>query len=375
MKNNRIISIFVILVLTGQAAMAVESAESPPAAQDSAGAESVLEIQLSQEVTIDTNTISLGQVGIIKGGSADSRAAAEKIQLGFFSTPGQRITIDRQTILGRLAANPDTMGIAVRQKDGGSSTRQKDGGYSTRQKDGGSSTSMVSLKGASQVTVSRDQIISGCEFVKQAIAILKKMPAYSSAKQYYTVRTPADLVIYSGAKEIKLVPHLSENNTTALARVEFVVLADGREIGRREVCLRLTRIAADRKKDNEKQFTAAEQVQGDKEEMRQAGSTSSPQAGGVKFQVVDIAEEQGKKDLPAQARQKNGGSSTGTQQVVINRNQAVSIKINSGGLQVSASGKALQRGCAGEKIKVQNIDSNRIIVAKINEDGSVEPVF
>jgi flagella basal body P-ring formation protein FlgA len=42
---------------------------------------------------------------------------------------------------------------------------------------------------------------------------------------------------------------------------------------------------------------------------------------------------------------------------------------------VSASGKALQRGCAGEKIKVQNIDSNRIIVAKINEDGSVEPVF
>jgi hypothetical protein len=366
MKNNRIISIFVILVLTGQAAMAVESAESPPAAQDSAGAESVLEIQLSQEVTIDTNTISLGQVGIIKGGSADSRAAAEKIQLGFFSTPGQRITIDRQTILGRLAANPDTMGIAVRQKDGGSSTRQKDGG---------SSTSMVSLKGASQVTVSRDQIISGCEFVKQAIAILKKMPAYSSAKQYYTVRTPADLVIYSGAKEIKLVPHLSENNTTALARVEFVVLADGREIGRREVCLRLIRIAADRKKDNEKQFTAAEQVQGDKEEMRQAGSTSSPQAGGVKFQVVDIAEEQGKKDLPAQARQKNGGSSTGTQQVVINRNQAVSIKINSGGLQVSASGKALQRGCAGEKIKVQNIDSNRIIVAKINEDGSVEPVF
>ena len=61
--------------------------------------------------------------------------------------------------------------------------------------------------------------------------------------------------------------------------------------------------------------------------------------------------------------------------MIVNRNQNVIIKIDRFGLLVTAAGKALQKGCAGENIKVQNVDSNRIIVAKINEDGSVEPVF
>ena len=83
--------------------------------------------------------------------------------------PGQKITIDKQTILGRLAAN----NIAATK---------------------------VSLKGAERITVrQQEQIISGSEFIKQAIVVLKKMPAYSMAAQYYPVKAPADLAVPSEA--------------------------------------------------------------------------------------------------------------------------------------------------------------------------------
>ena len=273
--------------------------------------ESALEIHLQREAVVDTNTIRLGQVGILKGESADRVSAAENICLGVFSTLGQRITIDRQTILGRLAANS----IDV---------------------------SKVSFKGAEQVTAGWGQIISGNEFIKQAIVVLKKTPAYSKAAQYYPVRTPADLVIPSKAGQIKLVPHLSENNTTTLARIEFAVFADGKEIGSREAVVRIR---------NAQESTAHTQPAAPKVEVVEAGGDC--------------------KDTKSAAK----AALTGKSSTVINRNQIVSIKIDRGGLQVSAAGKALQKGYAGEKIKVQNIDSNRIIVAKINEDGSVEPVF
>jgi flagella basal body P-ring formation protein FlgA len=42
---------------------------------------------------------------------------------------------------------------------------------------------------------------------------------------------------------------------------------------------------------------------------------------------------------------------------------------------VTATGKAMEKGRLGECIKVKNIDSQRVILAKVNEDGTVEPVF
>ncbi len=35
----------------------------------------------------------------------------------------------------------------------------------------------------------------------------------------------------------------------------------------------------------------------------------------------------------------------------------------------------MQEGRAGEYIKVRNVDSRRVISAKVNKDGTVEPVF
>ena len=62
-------------------------------------------------------------------------------------------------------------------------------------------------------------------------------------------------------------------------------------------------------------------------------------------------------------------------QVLIERNQTVVIRIDKPGLAVTAMGKAMQRGKLDDYIKVRNIDSQRVIVARVNEDGTVEPVY
>lgn len=286
MKSSKTIFIFVITIILAK----------PIAGAENIQHESALEIYLPREITVDTNTIRLGQVGIIKG-EQTIVSAAENIGLGVFSMPGQKITIDKQTILGRLAAN-------------------------------NIDASKVSLKGAERITVSWQQIISGREFIKQAIVVLKKVPAYSKAAEYYPVKVPADLVVPSKAREIKLVPHLSADSTTTLARIEFTVSVDGKEIGRRQATVRIKNA---QQKNDAKPSSAEKQVQSDIE-----NPVLLPQSDGVRIQVADIAEEQSKKDA-------SGAVSASRSSVVVNRNQNVLIKIDRGGLQVSAAGKAQYR--------------------------------
>jgi len=61
--------------------------------------------------------------------------------------------------------------------------------------------------------------------------------------------------------------------------------------------------------------------------------------------------------------------------VIVKRNRTVVIRIERPGLLITAIGKAMQDGRAGDYIKVQNVDSQRIIFARVNADGTVEPVF
>ena len=62
-------------------------------------------------------------------------------------------------------------------------------------------------------------------------------------------------------------------------------------------------------------------------------------------------------------------------QVLLERNKTVLIRFEKPGLLITAIGKTMQKGSLGEYIKVRNIDSQRIILAKVKEDGTVEPVF
>src|SRR4030042_4301238 len=63
-----------------------------------------LRIHLPREIAVDSNVPSLGQIGIIHG-EASLAVRAGEIAMGRIAAPGQQITIDRLTVLSRLASN------------------------------------------------------------------------------------------------------------------------------------------------------------------------------------------------------------------------------------------------------------------------------
>jgi len=300
----------------------------------------VLKLYLPREVTIKDDTIRLGEISIIgnnpgKGGIADK---ANNIALGRITMPGQEIVIDRTMILSRLACN-------------------------------GIPASKVILTGAEKITVRKQQkIIKGSEFVELASAFLKKNPPAGSACQWDAIRIPRDLAVPEKSKDIKLSPRLVRGTAKNQARVRVAILQNGKKTGECEVTFRLkfnchravTLVSID----------AGEVISPNNVKI-ESFISSHPEALDWKPPYGLIA----KRPLPANTTL--GPHMVGPLKpaVIVGRNQNVVIRIETPLLLVTAIGKTLQEGRAGEYIKVRNLNSQRIILAKVKEDGTVEPVF
>jgi len=326
------IIVIICLLISAQFWQALASGKAESTEEDFA-----LQIYLPREVTVEDDSISLGQVSIIRGkGSLVTKASG--IALGRISVPGQEIIIDRPTVLSRLACS----GIPV---------------------------SKVRLTGAEKTKVKRQQqIIRGSKFVELASSFLTKNPPARSVCQLDSMRIPKDLVILDAGKEIKLSPRLTKNGTRNHAKVRIGVLADGKEIGVREVTFRL-------KYDCRRAVSLVDIP---------AGVSISP--ANVKIEKTLSAYPEpanwnppyglvARRRIPANTAIRSYMVGPANPAVIVKRNQTVVIRIERPGLLITAIGKAMQNGRGGEYIKVQNVDSQRIIFAKVNEDGTVEPVF
>jgi flagella basal body P-ring formation protein FlgA len=62
-------------------------------------------------------------------------------------------------------------------------------------------------------------------------------------------------------------------------------------------------------------------------------------------------------------------------ELVFDRNALVRIRVDLGGFSLLAKGVALAAGRVGETVPVQNIDSKRILTARVCADGTVEPLL
>ena len=61
--------------------------------------------------------------------------------------------------------------------------------------------------------------------------------------------------------------------------------------------------------------------------------------------------------------------------ILVKRNQSVIIRIEAGGLTITTTGKMVDEGAVGDIVRVRNVDSLRVITAKVNEDGTVAPIM
>jgi len=296
-----------------------------------------LQIYLPREITIKDKHLSLGQIGII-GGQESLVTKANEIALGQISAPGQKIVIDRQMVLSRLACN----GIPL---------------------------SKVTFTGAKSVTIKQQEhVISSDEFIKLASSFLEKKPPDVSVCGFNPIRKPQDLIINESGNDITFSPRLVPNRARNQAEVEIFIYSDGKKIGARKVIFGL--------KYSCRQAVTKVDIPGgtviSQENVKIEKITSNyPESSEWKSPYGLIA----KRNIPAKTVLHPNMFGPVKSPIIIKRNQKVILRIEMPGFLITASGKAMQDGRAGECIKVRNVDSQRIILGKINEDGSVKPVF
>ena len=325
--RNRTISI-ILMVFLLVSANSKADAEQP---------DSALHIYLPREITVESNVPNLSQVAIIRGEESLSAKAAD-IALGRISVPGQEIVVNRHLILSRLACN-------------------------------GIPTSEVTLTGAEKILVKRQhQVVKGSKFLEKALSFLKKTSFDGTVCEFTPVRIPTDLVIPGKIQDIKLLPSLLESRIRNQIKVCLVALAQEHQIGKREISFKL--------KYNCRRAVSLTDIP--------QGTLISPE--NVKLEKfksnypepADWTAPYGfitKRRVPINTIIRKSMVGYPEPPVLLKRNQNVVIKIDKLGILVTATGKAIQEGKVGEYIKVRNIDSQRIILAKVNEDGTVEPVF
>jgi len=296
-----------------------------------------LQIYLPREVTIRDGNFKLGQIGIIRGEKALATRANE-IALGRFSLPGQEIVIERHIILSRLAS----CGIP---------------------------SSQVTLQGAEKVTVrQRQKIIIGAEFVRLAGAFLENSLSDKSISQWSPICKPKDLVVPGSDKDIRFSHQLVPGDVKNQVKVEIAVFFGDEQIGTREVTFSI-------QYNSHNAVTLVEIPAGaliSRENIKIEKSTSNyPEPDDWEPPYGQVA----RRTLPAETVLKPHMVGPVESPVIIKRNQNVVIRIQKPGFLITAVGKAMQDGKVGEYIKVRNIDSQRIILGRVNQDRSVEPVI
>ena len=298
---------------------------------------SYIKIYLPREVTVKDSNLSLGQVSIIQGG--DSLVAkAGKIALGRISVPGQKIIIDRPMVLSRLACN-------------------------------GIPTSKVTFTGAEKITVKQQhQTISSSEFVTLANSFLDNNPPGNSARRWNLIRKPKDFVVSAASGDISFSPRLVQTGVRNLARIEIAVLSGSNKIGVRQVTFALI---YDRQQAVTKVDIPAGGIISPENTKIETAASNNPEPADWKPPYGLIA----KRQLPANTVLRPNILGPLKSSIIVKRNQSVVIRIEKPGFLITATGKTMQDGRAGEYIKVRNMDSQRIILARICEDGSAEPVL
>lgn len=338
---NKTVNIITIICLLVSANSKADGAEKDYA----------LQIYLPREVTINGDIPNLGQVGIIRGQESLAVKAGE-IALGRISLPGQEIVVDRQTVLSRLACN----GIAV---------------------------SEVMLTGAEKVLVKRQhQVIEGGSFVETALSFVKKNPPNDSVCGFSPVRIPEDLVVPGPSQNINLHPRFVRSGAQNQVKTLIAAFSSGKEVGAREVIFRLKYNC--RRLVTQMNIPAGAIISPENVKVENTISNYPEPADWMGFAFRNTSQTEGpilpyglvaKRRLPANTVIRSGMIGPAQPLILLKRNQNVVIKIDRSGLVVTTSGRVIQQGGVGEYIKVRNVDSQRIILAKVNEDGTVEPVF
>lgn len=302
-------------------------------------AEKPLRIYLPQEVRLDTASVELGRVGILLGDPALVEKA-QAVQLGAFAVEGQALWVDRGTILSRLASS----GITPRQ---------------------------VQFLGAEKVRIGRHEMILPADrIVACAQRYLEGKLADVNGAVATVLRPPQPRVLGTDAGAAELTVKNDVQQGGGVRKISVAILQDGKEVCCEEVYFSVRcqsrRVVAVNELAPGTTLTS--------ENVRvETVSTETPEPAGwvVPYGMVT------RQRVAAGAAVSEAQLEPKQEPILVRRRQNVMVRIDTGSLFITAHGEAMDDGRVGEIIRIRRGErpQERIIVCRIQADGSAEPVL
>lgn len=302
-------------------------------------AEPPVRIHLPRTAVVTAEKLHLAMLAIIRCDEPDTRRRILGLPLGRAPWPGEKVVIDRRTILGRLAA------VEVPAET-------------------------VRLTGAAEIEVSRrERRLTADEFLAAATACLEESHPAPEGCTWQVSAAAKGLAVADGG-DVKLQAAADKSPAGNRLTVRVAAVEDDKELAAQDVTFRLAYLC--------KQAVAVEPVA--------PGVTLTPEL--VRLETVakdrrtdmDFINPYGLVSTRPIApgtvitRAMLRGPNDRTRgEAVIRRNQVVVMRVDHPGFSVRALGQALQDGRVGEYIRVRNVDSKRIVAGCVMADGTVRP--
>ena len=299
-------------------------------------------MHLPRTVGVEGGTLQLGRLVVTRSKDEALLKKVSQTVMGRSPWLGEKIVIDRRTIMTRLAQS----GITAADV-----------------KITGARAIVVTLKGK---TIEAKDIIANAEALLQA-----KRPGGSDRK--WRLIGEAKPMSVPAAEGLRLVPRMSKPASKSYVTVEARALVGARELGTARLKFRI--LHPTRKIVAKTQIVAGQMLSPENVEVKIVHTEKEPAKNWVPpyGMLASAACEVGHVvavNLPAPARRRRNVK----EPPLVRRNQPVQMKITRPGFTIRGMGLALSDGRVGELIRVRNIDSKRIIMVRVSADGTVSPL-
>ncbi|MGC9453822.1 MAG: flagellar basal body P-ring formation chaperone FlgA [Phycisphaerae bacterium] len=297
-----------------------------------------LRVHLPREVSVRGDSLTLGRLAICRSDDESIARRAEQVTMGRAPFSGESLVIKRSTVLSRLASSGfDADGIAV--------------------------------TGADSVTVSRSEhVVASEELLSRADELLEQKRPGPEGCVYRLVGTPDDMPVPAGDEDISLEAALADSDQSNRVRVVVSAVSGGQTVGRTELAYRVMY--------PHREAVAAEDLP--------AGTVLTEQNTTVRTSTSHRPQNANWQPPIGQITIRSVSAGTvlrdsflrGAQPAfVVERNQTVVMKIDGEGFTLRWLARTLEEGAPGDIIRVRNVDSNRVVSARVAYDGTVQPVY
>jgi flagella basal body P-ring formation protein FlgA len=306
-----------------------------------AGERHKIRIYLPRDKTLASEVVELGQIAVVLGDDAIV-PLANKMRLGQFAVHGQEIIIDRKTILSRLASS-------------------------------GIKASSVVFNGAETICVRRDEdIVAAGRFVETARDYLRQQLSDEQIETLKLIRPVKDYPLDGEGESVTLTALMSRRRSDRTKYVTVRVIRDGVELGRRELsfsvqypCHRLVAKHA---------LPVGTLITPENTQIEKYMSNTPVQPSASLVYGMEA-----KRDIVSGTTITKMMMKHREPPVLIKKRQKVILKLDTGGLLISAPGEATEDGHLGDIIRVQRgsrrTNDLKIVLGEVMPDGTVRPVL